>query len=141
MTNPIDNPGQLAAEADVRAMREDPRAEAVRNQLARFYAIGYGDRLPEECSPHIDALADEFLTNWLFKASASDSQHPRLVRNFMPAYEWHGTSVPGSRTGGDNPDNCYRLAGIAHGTRYRLTGRLAGGRPANVSLRQTTCAS
>ncbi|MBB4614316.1 hypothetical protein [Novosphingobium taihuense] len=137
MFNPIDNPDQWAAEGDVRAMRQDPRAEAVRSQIARFYGMGYGDRLPEECRPHLDALADEFLTNWFFKAAASDSQHPRLVRNFMPAYEWHGASVPGSRTGGDNPDNCYRLAGIAHGTRYRLTGRLAGGKPANVSIALT----
>src|SRR5512139_2671626 len=126
MTNPIANPGQFAAEADLRAMRQDPRIELVRSQIARYYAIGYGDRLPEECRPHLDALADEFLNNWLFKAAASDCQHPRLVRNFMPAHEWHGTSVPGARTGGDNPDNCYRLAGIEHGTQYRLVGRLAG---------------
>jgi hypothetical protein len=115
-------------------MRDDPRIEAVHAQLTKYYAIGYGDRLPKECRPHIDALADEFLNNWLFKAAASDTQHPRLVRNFMPAHIWHGSGVPGARTGGDNPDNCYRLTGIAHGTEYRLTGRLAGARPANISF-------
>lgn len=134
MTNPIDNPGQLAAETDVRTMRLDPRIEPIRAQITKYYAIGYGDRLPDECRPHLDALADEFLNNWLFKAAASDSQHPRLVRNFMPAYEWHGAMVPGARTGGDNPDNCYRLAGIEHGSSYRLIGRLAGGKPANISF-------
>lgn len=137
MYNPIANPGQFAAEADVREMRADPRSEPVRAQIARYFDIGYGSRLPEESRPLLGELADEFLTNWMFKAAASDSQHPRLVRNFMPAYEWHGTSVPGARTGGDNPDNCYRLAGIAHGTQYRLTGRLIGSKPANVSFTLT----
>lgn len=134
MTNPIANPGQFAAEADVRAMREDPRMAQVRTQIAKYYAIGYGSRLPEESRPLLDELADEFVTNWLFKAAASDSQYPRLVRNFMPPHEWHGNSVPGARTGGDNPDNCYRLVGIEHGTQYRLTGRLAGKKPANISF-------
>ncbi|MDO7835005.1 hypothetical protein Q4610_08075 [Sphingobium sp. HBC34] len=134
MSNPIFTPAQLAAEADVRAMRADPRGEPVRAQIAKYFEIGYGSRLPDEMRPMLGELADEFLTNWFFKAAASDSQHPRLVRNFMPAHDWHGTSVPGARTGGDNPDNCYRLAGIEHGTRYRLSGRTIGRRPANISF-------
>lgn len=134
MTNPIATPDQFAAEADVRAMRSDPRSDAVRNQIAKYFEIGYGSRLPEEMRPMLGDLADEFLTNWFFKGAASDSQHPRLVRNFMPAHEWHGTNVPGARTGGDNPDNCYRLAGIEHGTHYRLTGRAVGRKPANISF-------
>ena len=32
--NPIANPGQFAAEADVRAMTDDPRAHAARAQIA-----------------------------------------------------------------------------------------------------------
>ena len=47
MTNPIANPGQFAAEADVRAIRDDPRIAGVRDQIAKYFAIGYGDRLPE----------------------------------------------------------------------------------------------
>lgn len=137
MPNPIANPDQLAAEADVRAMRADPRGNPVRAQIAKYFEIGYGSRLPDEMRPMLGDLADEFLTNWFFKGAASDSQHPRLVRNFMPAYEWLGMSVPGARTGGDNPDNCYRLAGIAHGTRYRLSGRTNGKRAANISFTLT----
>lgn len=135
--NPIANPGQFAAEADVRAMTSDPRAAAVRAQIAMLFARGYQDRIPAESRPLLDAFAEEYLNNWLFKAAASDSQHPRLVRDFMPAYDWFGHHVPGARTGGDNPDNCYRLAGIEHGTRYRVTGRLAEGRAANISFTLT----
>src|SRR3546814_9565163 len=55
----------------------------------------------------------------------------------MPAYRWHGNDVPGARTGGDNPDNCYRLAGIEHGTHYRVTGRIRDAKPANTSFTLT----
>ena len=137
MPNPIANEGQFAAEADVRAMRDDPHFAPTVAQIAMLFARGYGDRIPAEAQPLLPAFADEFLTNWLFKAAASDSQHPRFVRNFMPAYAWHGHYVPGARTGGDNPDNCYRLAGIEHGTRYRVTGRIAADKAANVSFTLT----
>jgi hypothetical protein len=36
--------------------------------------------------------------------------------------------------GGDNPDNCYRLAGIAHGARYVVTGRAIGEAPRSVTF-------
>lgn len=137
MKNPIANPCQFAAEADVRAMSSDPRSAAARAQIAALFARGYQDRIPPESRPLLDAFAEEYLNNWLFKAAASDSQHPRLVRGFMPAYAWFGNPVPGARTGGDNPDNCYRLAGIEHGTRYRVTGRLSPGKAANISFTLT----
>src|SRR3546814_1073057 len=79
-----------------------------------LFARGYGERSPAESRPLLAAFCEEYLNNWLFKAAASDAQHPRFVRDFMPAYRWHGNEVPGARTGGDNPDNCYRLAGIEH---------------------------
>lgn len=137
MTNSIANPGQFAAEADVVAIRGDPRVQQARVQIEALFGRGYGDRLPEEDRPLLGAFAEEYLTNWLFKAAASDAQHPRFVRNFMPAHRWHGHDVPGARTGGDNPDNCYRLAGIAHGTSYRVTGRIIERKPGNVSFTLT----
>lgn len=137
MTNPIANPGQFAAEADVRAMLGDDRVVAAGAQIEMLFARGYGDRIPAESRPLLGAFAAEYLNNWLFKAAASDAQHPRFVRNFMPAYSWHGADVPGARTGGDNPDNCYRLAGIEHGTRYRVTGRIRDAKPANISFTLT----
>jgi len=137
MINPIATPGQFAAELDVLAMREDPRIAPVRTQLEMLFARGYGDRIPDEARPLLPAFCDEFLNNWLFKAAASDAQHPRFVRDFMPAHAWAGHDVVGSRTGGDNPDNCYRLAGIEHGTRYRVTGRVPPHKAANISFTLT----
>lgn len=137
MTNSIANLGQFTAEADVVAIRKDMRVEQARKQIEALFDRGYGDRIPDEDRPLLGAFAEEYLTNWLFKAAASDAQHPRFVRNFMPAHHWHGHNVPGARTGGDNPDNCYRLAGIAHGTSYRVTGRVVDHKPGNISFTLT----
>ncbi len=135
--NPIANPDQFAAETDVIAMRNDPRVAATRAQIEMLFSRGYGDRIPDEARPLLPAFCDEFLNNWLFKAAASDAQHPRFVRDFMPAHQWHGHEVVGARTGGDNPDNCYRLAGIEHGTAYRVRGRLTEHKAANISFTLT----
>src|SRR3546814_2189510 len=97
MTNPIANPGQFTAEADVRDMLHDPRIVAARAQIEMLFARGYGDRIPAESRPLLAAFCEEYLNNWLFKAAASDAQHPRFVRDFMPAYRWHGNDVPGAR--------------------------------------------
>jgi len=132
--NPIDNPHQIAAEQDVIALWQDERVKAARDLVGRMWKTGWGDTPPDEVRPLIEPHIDEYMTNWLFKAAASDAQHPRFVRDFMPAYSWRGHDVPGARTGGDNPDNIYRLAGIAHGTHYRVTGRVLDEEPANVSF-------
>ena len=137
IANPIANSGQFAAEEAVIAMRADPRFAATRELIEKLFAMGYGDRIPPDDRPLLGAFCDEYLTNWLFKAAASDAQYPRFVRNFMPAHRWHGHDVPAARTGGDNPDNCYRLAGIEHGTRYRVTGSLGADRPSTVSFTLT----
>ena len=137
MNNPIANPGQFAAETDVVEMWKDERVRQAREMVKGLFERGYGDRPPAEALPTFERSVDEYVTNWLFKAAASDSQHPRFVRDFMPPHHWQGRDVPGARTGGDNPDNCYRLAGIRHGTAYRVTGKVVGRQPANVSFTLT----
>jgi hypothetical protein len=132
--NPIDNRDQIVAERDVLALWQDERILAAREHVERLWRNAWADSIPNEAAAGVGSMVDEYVTNWLFKAAASDAQHPRFVRNFMPPHRWHGHAVPGSRTGGDNPDNTYRLAGIAHGTRYRVTGRPVGAEPANTSI-------
>jgi hypothetical protein len=137
MINPIANPGQFAAEEAVAALWRMEPIKAARKTAARLFDIGYGCSTPEAARPSFDEAMDEYVTNYLFKAAASDASHPRFVRNFMPAYDWEGRAVPGARMAGDNPDNCYRLAGVEHGGRYRVTGRPIGRAPANVSFTLT----
>jgi hypothetical protein len=137
MPNPLDTADQRAAEADVRAMWATPRVRAAREAAAGLFRVAYGVDSPADALPSFDAAIDEYVTNYLFKAAASDAAHPRFVRDFRPAYDGSGGAVPGARMGGDNPDNCYRLAGIAHGGRYRVTVTPNGPEPASTSFTLT----
>lgn len=134
MSNPIANDDQFAAEREVRAMWGMPETRAARAHCAQLWRIGHGADVPPEVEPHFDAVMDGWISNYLFKATAMDPFHPRLVRNFMPGHEWGGGGVPDARMGADNPDNCYRLAGILHGCRYRVTGQVRADRPAHISF-------
>src|SRR3546814_16682373 len=69
MTNPIANPGQFAAEADVRAMLHDPRIVAARAPIDMLFPRGYGDRLPAEPRPLLAAFCEDTLNHRLCKAT------------------------------------------------------------------------
>lgn len=137
MKNPIANEGQFDAERDVAAMWQTDHVRRARATAAHMFEIAYGRDTPDEERATFDEAIDEYVTNYLFKAAASDGAHPRFVRDFMPPYSWDGRAVPGARMGGDNPDNCYRLAGVAHGGRYRVTARPTGPEPAHSSFTLT----
>jgi len=134
MSNPIANRDQFAAEEEVRAMWNLPQTQAARAHCAQLWRVGHGGDVPAQVEPYFDHAMDGWISNYLFKAAAMDSVRPRFVRNFMPGYSWNGQDVPDARMGGDNPDNCYRLCGIAHGGRYRVTGSVIDARPAHVSF-------
>jgi hypothetical protein len=132
--NPIANAGQFAAEPEVLEMWRRPETKAARDHAAQLWRVGHGCDVPDDVRGDFDAAMDSWVTNYLFKAAAMDPGQPRFVRNFMPAYSWDGRDVPDARMGADNPDNCYRLCGIAHGGRYRIEGRVPAPAPAHVSF-------
>ena len=132
--NPIANAGQFAAEEEVRQMWALPQTRDARDAAARLWRVGHGTDIPEGLLGSFDAAMDGWISNYLFKAAAMDPIAPRLVRNFMPGYRWQGGDVPDARMGGDNPDNCYRLAGIAHGGRYCIIGRVVERQPVHASF-------
>ena len=132
--NPTDTPGQQQAEEDVVALWRDERVRRARDQVAMRWRECWGDTPPAEVRPLLDPWFDEFVTYWLFKAVASDPNYPRFVREAAAPHRWRGLDVPGARAGLDNPDNCYRTCGVAHGVRYRITARPLAGKPANASF-------
>lgn len=132
--NPIANAGQLAAEEEVRGMWALPQTKAARDQAAQLWRIAHGTDVPDAMQSRFDEAMDGWVSNYLFKAAATDAAAPRFVRNFMPGYRWHGADVPDARMGGDNPDNCYRLTAIVPGARYRVNGRILDRQPAHVSF-------
>lgn len=134
MTNPIANADQFAAEEEVRQMWSLPQTRAARAHVAQLWRLAHGADVPDGLMAEFDAAMDAWVSNYLFKASAMDPGQPRFVRNFMPAYKWGGREVPDARMGGDNPDNCYRLCGVAHGGSYRVEGRVVDEAPAHTSF-------
>lgn len=131
--NPIATADQFAAEGEVSRMWEMPVVKQARQQAATMWRLAFGTDIPPEATG-LDEAVDEYVTNYLFKATACDPDAPRIARGFMPAYSWQGRQVPGARMGGDNPDNCYRFIGIGHGRRYRLTVTPVGTPPSDVTF-------
>jgi len=108
------------------AMWQLLQVQAARRQAAALWRIGYGTDVPAEAEPHFEQAMDEYVINYLLKGTACDTDYPRFVRDFQSPAEIAASGLPGARMGGDNPDNIYRLAAIAHGTAYRVTGRVVG---------------
>lgn len=125
-TNPIANRDQLAAEETALRLLQRPELQAARRKAGMLWRLAYGENVSTEALAGFEQAMDDYVFNYVLKAVASDAEHPRLVRDFMPGYEWFGRKLPGARMGGDNPDNCYRVAGIAHGGRYEVHGRVVG---------------
>lgn len=132
--NPLCNADQFAAEDEVRAMWDMPVIRDARAHAAQLWRVAYGEDVPAEAWAAFETAMDEYVANYLFKAAACDPAYPRFVRNFMAAHDGPGGPVPGARMGGDNVDNCYRLAAIAHGAGYVVRIMPVGVPPAHVSF-------
>lgn len=132
--NSIANPEQRQAEDRALRIMHLPAYQAARRQAGFLWRQGYGEHVSTEALETFESAMDEYAFNYLLKAVASDTEYPRFVRNFMPPHTWFGREVPGARMGGDNPDNCYRLAGIAHGSRYEVSGKVMGRSAASVTF-------
>ena len=124
--NPIANTAQVDAEETALRVMQRAEYQAARQKAAFLWRLAYGEHASAEALETFDAAMDEYAFNYLLKAIASDGNYPCFVRDFMPPHEWFGRKVPGARIGGDNPDNCYRVAGIAHGERYAVHGKVIG---------------
>lgn len=133
-TNPIANRDQFAAEEAALRVLALPKVQEARKKAAFLWRLAHGVDVSEQALETFDDAMDEWVTNYVLKAAASDANHPRFVRVFMPPHAWHGLTIPGARIGGDNPDNCYRFAAVAHGARYAVRGRAVGPLPASVTF-------
>jgi len=80
-----------------------------------------------------EEMMDDYTFNYALKAANGDPTRPRVLRSYVPAANWFGRDVPGSRWGGDNPDNAYRLIPIAAEGHYEIHGRRMPGGIANAT--------
>jgi len=130
--NPIANTDQIWVEQTALRLleREDVRAAIKR---ATFLWRAVSEMASEEALSCIEAAIQEYGVNYCLKAANSDSNHPRIVQNWMLEHEWFGHRMPAARIGGDNPDNGYRLIPVEHGAHYRVDGQMLGAGPADVT--------
>ena len=121
--NPVANVDQRDLERLAIRLFDRPDVRAAREKAAIMWRR-VSDRLtPDEQM----ALFDDHISDYCFKctmvAANSDSQHPRVLRVYTQGAKWLGHDVPGSKWGGDNPDNAYRIIPVAADGRYELIGQ------------------
>jgi hypothetical protein len=125
-TSPNGNPVASQDQRDIEdlaiailARPEMARAKTIAEMLWRN-AVAWPARAQMD---RFDNMIEEYLFHYAFRAANGDPAYPRVGRYMVPAHEWFGRRVPGSRWAGDSPDFCYRTIPIGHGRRYRIEGR------------------
>jgi len=131
--NPLATSDQT--EADQQALRIVQRPEVQRaraNVEMRWRRVLHNDP-PVEAWASFDDMLTDYTYNYALKAVA-DPNYPKVIHVYTQPHSWRGMEVPGSRWGGNNPDNVYRIIPIDGKAHYRLTGRRIGAGPADVSF-------
>jgi hypothetical protein len=132
--NPIANTDQNPMMAQALRVFALPEVQEARKKVAWMFRLAYGENVPAEAWPQFEEAMAEFAFNYVIKGASSDANFPRFGRDFMPPHRWNGVDIPGARMGGDNPNNCYRLAGIRHGASYEVHGRQFGKAPCHATF-------
>lgn len=93
---------------------------------------------PKDISEQNRSLFDGMITEYLFanvlKAVNSDVNYPKVVCNlYGPPHEWFGMEVPGTRIGGDCPDNYYAAIPIDPAARTEIYGEQIDPVPADFN--------
>ena len=121
--NPCANVDQRDLENKAIRLLHRPEVEAARKQAEYLWRQVVAYPMAAHLS-RFDQMLDEYVFNYMLKAVNSDANDPRFLRVYMPAGQWFDRLTPGSRWGGDNPDNAYRICPIAAGARYEVHGRI-----------------
>ena len=130
-TNPVANADQREVENLALQLIARPEVKQAREKAGFLWRMVMEHPAGPQMS-RFEGMLSECTVNYALKA-ALDPEYPRIARVLQPPGRWFGRDMPGSRWGGDNPDNAYRLAPVVHGARYELHGRRMPGGVANVT--------
>jgi hypothetical protein len=131
-TNPCANVDQREIEDVAMRLIRRPEVEGARAHASVLWRSVAEYTAGPQMS-RFEEMMDDYTFNYALKAANGDPTRPRVLRSYVPAANWFGRNVPGSRWGGDNPDNAYRLIPIAAQGRYEVHGRRMPGGIANVT--------
>lgn len=121
--NPVATMDQRDIEALAMRLMDSPEVKAAREKVVFRWKIAVRNDPPPEAWATFDAAMEEYAFNFAIKAANSDPNYPKVAQLWMAPHEWLGLKVTGSRMGGDNPDNSYRIIPIDGNAHYEISGR------------------
>ena len=80
------------------------------------------------------AGVDDFAFHCVLEAANSDTNYPKVLRVECEPHRWFGMDVPGSRRGGNNADNAYRIVPVDGKGRFEIIGQVSAVPPADVTF-------
>lgn len=132
-THPIANADQRGLEDLAMRVFERPEVREARKRALGLWLAVTDYNAPQEARAIAEDAIEEYCFNYTLKAANSDPNYPKVLRLLVQSGAWFGRTVRGSRLGGDNPDNCYRVIPIEHGASYEITGNACGQPAADIT--------
>jgi hypothetical protein len=138
--SPLGTPQQLAAERlaaetantlPVQLMKLVLRASFLSAAQREFALVGGPD---QENLAQLNRAVDEYAMGAAFQQLLLNPNDPSIVMQVAPPHTWYGQDVDGSRILYDNPDTIYRFMPVNMASSYVITGRFAGGIPADTNF-------
>jgi hypothetical protein len=138
--SPLGTAEQLAAERraaetastlPVQLMKLVLRAGWFATAQREFAAVGGPD---QENVAQLNRAVDEYAMGAAFQQQLLNPNDPTVVMQVAPPHTWYGHDVGGSRILYDNPDTIYRFMAVNKASSYVITGRFAGGVPADTNF-------
>lgn len=132
VSSPLATDDQTAVDRQAMRLLHLPQIEQERlNTMVRWKNVLHDDPAPEDWAS-FESMIDDYTYNYAIKA-VLDPNYPRVAHVYTQPHEWRGMKVPGSRWGGNNPDNVYRLIPIDGKARFRVDGKRFGTGPTVVT--------
>ena len=132
--NPIANRDQRDLEALAVELFALPEMQREIQRTAAYFAAVTSNTVSPEAWSMFDAFIQSYCFRSITVAVNSDANHPKVLRVYNPAAKWLGNTVPESRWGAENPDNCYRIIPVERGGRYAIHGQVPKNPPSHSSF-------
>jgi hypothetical protein len=138
--SPLGTPEQLAAEQQaaetvntlpVQLMKLVLQFGWLSTAQREFSSVGGPDA---ENIAQLNRSVDEYAMGAAFQQQLLNPMTPTVVTQVAPPHTWYGQTVGGSRILYDNPDTIYRFMAVNETSTYVITGRFAGGIPADTNF-------
>ncbi len=133
-SGPLATEAQIAVEARALRLIERPEIKALMPQLREMLRQDPAARYPDGLR-NIDRDLGQWTMSLAIREANADLARPEitlLVDN--SPHCWFGQRMAGMAISGDNPDHIYRGAHLDGGSTYEIRGKLARGKPAQLSF-------